>query len=38
MLGVVGVTVSEHVSGLSRMKQADAAAAIGLDIIVVYVS
>jgi cation diffusion facilitator family transporter len=38
ILGLVGVTVSERVSGLSWMKQADAVAAIGVAIIVVYVS
>jgi len=37
-LGLIGVSISERVAGLSWMKQADAVAAIGVACIVVFVS
>lgn len=38
ILGLIGVSISERVAGLSWMKQADAVAAIGVACIVVFVS
>lgn len=38
ILGLIGVSISERVAGLAWMKQADAVAAIGVAVIVVFVS
>ncbi len=38
ILGLVGVLISERVAGLAFLKQADAVAALGVALIVVYVS
>jgi len=38
ILGLIGVTISERVAGLAWLKQADAVAAIGVALIVIYVS
>jgi cation diffusion facilitator family transporter len=38
ILGLIGVTISDRIPGLAWLKQADAVAAIGVAVIVIYVS